>query len=97
MRLREEAGSTVIVYEVEAQIAGRMAQLGGPIIDATAKQLAGKFFSRFGEIVGGAQNQRVRPAKAAPSAVLRSGGAPRRTLPLARLRAAYPWPGYSPP
>ncbi len=32
---------------------GRMAQLGGPIIDATAKQLAGKFFCKFGEIVAG--------------------------------------------
>ena len=30
-----------------------MAQLGGPIIDATAKQLAGRFFSRLGENVGG--------------------------------------------
>jgi uncharacterized protein len=55
VRLREDVGSTLISYEVEAQVGGRMAQLGGPIIDATAKQLAGKFFSRFGEIVGGAK------------------------------------------
>jgi carbon monoxide dehydrogenase subunit G len=55
VRLSEDVGSTLISYEVEAQVGGRMAQLGGPIIDATAKQLAGKFFSRFGEIVGGAQ------------------------------------------
>ena len=55
VRLSEDVGSTLISYEVEAQVGGRMAQLGGPIIDATAKQLAGKFFSRFGEIVGGAK------------------------------------------
>ncbi len=55
VRLSEDAGGTLISYNVDAQVGGRMAQLGGPIIDATAKQLAGKFFSRFGEIVGGAK------------------------------------------
>ena len=54
VRLSEDAGNTLISYGVEAEVGGRMAQLGGPIIDATAKQLAGKFFSRFGEIVGAA-------------------------------------------
>lgn len=70
VRLNEEAGGTLIPYEVEAQVGGRMAQLGGPIIDATAKQLAGKFFSRFGEIVGGevVPAAPVRPAAAAPAA-----------------------------
>jgi len=52
VRLSDEAGGTLVSYHVDAQVGGRMAQLGGPIIDATAKQLAGKFFSRFGEIVG---------------------------------------------
>lgn len=46
-------GGTVVAYEVDAEVGGRMAQLGGPIIDATAKNLAGKFFARFGEVVGG--------------------------------------------
>ena len=55
VRLSEGVGGTLISYDVEAQVGGRMAQLGGPIIDATAKQLAGKFFDRFGEIVGGAK------------------------------------------
>ena len=49
--LSEESGETLLSYEVDAQVGGRLAQLGGPIIDATAKQLAGKFFKRFGEIV----------------------------------------------
>jgi carbon monoxide dehydrogenase subunit G len=53
VQLREDAGNTIISYDVDAEVAGRMAQLGGPILDATAKQLAGKFFSRFGEIVSG--------------------------------------------
>ncbi|WP_454796736.1 CoxG family protein [Novosphingobium lindaniclasticum] len=46
-------GGTLVVYEVEAEVGGRMAQLGGPIIDATARNLAGKFFSKFGDVVTG--------------------------------------------
>jgi carbon monoxide dehydrogenase subunit G len=61
VRLSEDAGSTLISYEVEAQVGGRMAQLGGPIIDATAKQLAGKFFGRFGKIV----DEAAKPAEPA--------------------------------
>jgi uncharacterized protein len=53
VRLSESSDGTLISYDVEAQVGGRMAQLGGPIIDAAAKQLAGKFFSRFGEVVIG--------------------------------------------
>jgi uncharacterized protein len=68
VRLSGDPGSTLIFYEVEAQVGGRMAQLGGPIIDATAKQLAGKFFSRFGEIVGEA----VKPAEPARAKVAAS-------------------------
>ena len=51
VRLSEADGGTLLGYEVDAQVGGRLAQLGGPIIDATAKQLAGKFFTKFGEVV----------------------------------------------
>jgi len=47
-------GGTVVSYTVDAEVGGRMAQLGGPIIDATAKNLAAKFFTKFGEVVSGA-------------------------------------------
>lgn len=53
VRLSDVEGGTLVAYEVDAEVGGRMAQLGGPIIDATAKNLAGKFFGRFGEVVGG--------------------------------------------
>jgi len=61
VRLAEVDGGTLLSYQVDAQVGGRLAQLGGPIIDATAKQLAGKFFTKFGEVVEG-------PAVAAPEA-----------------------------
>jgi hypothetical protein len=77
LRLREDGAGTLIAYEVDAQVGGRMTQLGGPIIDATAKQLAGKFFSRFGEIVSG--ERPVGPASAQLAASSTSTiGAPAR-------------------
>jgi carbon monoxide dehydrogenase subunit G len=50
----ESAGVTILFYEVDAQIGGKLAQLGGRLIDSTAKKLAGEFFASFGEVVGGA-------------------------------------------
>ena len=41
VRLSEDAGNTRVAWDIDVQVGGRMAQLGGPIIDATAKQLAG--------------------------------------------------------
>jgi carbon monoxide dehydrogenase subunit G len=79
VRLSDSAGGTLVSYDVEAQVGGRMAQLGGPIIDATAKQLAGKFFARFGEIVSG-----VKPAEAtsATTSVLAPNASGSQTHPL---------------
>lgn len=64
VRLAAAGNETILSYEVDAEVGGRLAQLGGPIIDATAKQLAGKFFSKFGEVVGGGG---ATPAKTAPA------------------------------
>ena len=43
---------TVLHYDVDAQIGGKLAQLGARLIDFTAKKLAGQFFESFGEVVG---------------------------------------------
>ena len=73
VRLTDDGVGTLLSYSVEAEVGGRMAQLGGPIIDATAKQLAGKFFAKFGEIVAGelpptAQQQPTPSPHALPQA-----------------------------
>jgi carbon monoxide dehydrogenase subunit G len=52
VRLAPAGDGTLLSYDVDAQVGGRLAQLGGPIIDATARQLAGKFFQSFGDLVG---------------------------------------------
>jgi carbon monoxide dehydrogenase subunit G len=45
--------ATLLHYDVDAQIGGKLAQLGSRLIDSTAKKLAGQFFASFGEVVGG--------------------------------------------
>lgn len=49
----EAAGDneTILHYEVNSQIGGKLAQLGGRLIDSTAKKLAGEFFTKFGAVV----------------------------------------------
>jgi hypothetical protein len=63
VRLADDPNGTLLSYEVDAQVGGRLAQLGGPLIDATAKQLAGRFFKRFDEVIVGPP--RVAPAVSA--------------------------------
>ena len=54
MRLEAEGPDvTVLHYDVEAQIGGKLAQLGSRLIDSTARKLAGEFFASFGKVVGG--------------------------------------------
>lgn len=76
VRLTEAADGTLLSYDVEAQVGGRLAQLGGPIIDATAKQLAAKFFRQFGEVVG-------QPPTAVPEAPAAVAEKPAAAAPLA--------------
>ena len=45
---------TILFYDVDAQIGGKLAQLGSRLIDSTAKKLAGELFASFGEVVGSA-------------------------------------------
>jgi len=51
VRLADEGGATRLAYDVDAQVGGKLAQLGGGLIDATAKQMAGTFFKKFAEVV----------------------------------------------
>lgn len=79
VQLAEDPNGTLLSYEVDATVGGRLAQLGGPLIDATAKQLAGKFFKRFGEILlGPAQTAAGASASEVPQAI--AAGEPTRVV-----------------
>jgi carbon monoxide dehydrogenase subunit G len=45
--LTDDGADTLLRYEVNAQVGGKLAQLGARLIDATAKQMADAFFDRF--------------------------------------------------
>jgi carbon monoxide dehydrogenase subunit G len=49
--LTEIDGGTNLNYEVEANIGGKIAQLGARLINGVAKKLADQFFEKFSEAV----------------------------------------------
>ncbi|HDO51943.1 MAG TPA: carbon monoxide dehydrogenase [Rhizobiales bacterium] len=53
IELREEGGATILKYDVTARVGGKLAQLGGRLIDNAARSLAGEFFKNFRKVVGG--------------------------------------------
>jgi uncharacterized protein len=68
--LTDVGGGTLLRYDVEAHVGGKMAQLGSRLIDGVAKGMADKFFASFAEAAGG------RVAPAAPAAGPSVGPAP---------------------
>src|SRR6201992_855137 len=49
--LSDKDGGTLLSYDVEAQIGGKLAQLGQRLINGTAKKLADEFFANFAKAV----------------------------------------------
>ena len=49
--LAEKDGGTLLSYNVEAQIGGKLAQLGQRLINGAAKKLADEFFANFAKAV----------------------------------------------
>ena len=45
--LAEKEGGTLLTYNVEAQIGGKLAQLGQRLVNGAAKKLADQFFAKF--------------------------------------------------
>lgn len=94
IQLQANGAGTLLSYEVDAQVGGRLAQLGGPIIDVTAKQFAAKFFARFGEVIGGAAESAPaktvhEPSRAVPASTHGAPAAPSlsKSFPIAWILA----------
>ena len=47
VRLEEVEGGTKLVYDVEANVGGKIAQLGGRLINGVAKKYTDEFFANF--------------------------------------------------
>lgn len=66
-------GGTRLVWEAEAQVGGKLAQVGSRLVGGAAKRLANEFFNAFSERVGA-----ETPEAPAAAAARTAGNAPRR-------------------
>ncbi len=55
VRLEDAEGGTRLVYDVEAHIGGKIAQLGGRLINGVAKKYADEFFTNFAKVLSPAE------------------------------------------
>lgn len=68
----EDAGAeTVLRYQADAQVGGKLAQIGSRLIKGTAEKMANDFFGKFADVVGGetapVAEKEAPTAEAAPS------------------------------
>lgn len=63
VRLIEDGDATLLSYAVKADVGGKLAQLGGRLINSTAKKLAGDFFRNFAEVVAPPADDEFAPTQ----------------------------------
>jgi hypothetical protein len=59
--LRDDGAATVLSYEVEGSVGGKLAQVGQRLIDGAARKMADDFFAKFGEIVAPGASELLAP------------------------------------
>jgi carbon monoxide dehydrogenase subunit G len=60
VNLAEDGAATLLTYAVQAQVGGKLAQVGSRLIDGVARKMASDFFGRFAAV--------MTPEQAAPAA-----------------------------
>ena len=51
VELAEDGAETILVYNVQASVGGKLAQLGARLIDGTAKKMSDEFFGNFNDLL----------------------------------------------
>jgi len=74
--LTEDGTGTILSYEVDAEVGGKLAQVGGRLIEGTSKKLAGEFFTTFSDLVGNAEAAPDADTAAQPAAAPAAASAP---------------------
>lgn len=54
--LSEDGDATILKYDVDADVGGKLAQIGGRLLEGTSKKLAGEFFDNFEAALKGVEN-----------------------------------------
>ena len=57
IRLSDAGDGTLLVYQAEARVGGKLAQLGSRLVDGFARKMADDFFTRFQEAVEGSAGE----------------------------------------
>ncbi len=63
VNLEDLNGVTKLNYEVEANVGGKIAQVGSRLIDMTAKKMADVFFGKFSELISSKEISRETKTK----------------------------------
>ena len=74
--LTDEDGKTRLVYDAEAQLGGKIAQLGGRLVSGVANKVADQFFEEFGRQVTGAPAEVQAKAPTTIAATAKRGKLP---------------------
>ena len=59
VKLEEIGNGTKLIYEVEANVGGKIAQVGSRLIDMTAKKMADIFFGNFSDLISSEKTSQV--------------------------------------
>ena len=86
-----ETGATALTYMVNAQIGGKLAQIGSRLVDGAAAKLADDFFARFAERVAPTPAPTPVEIVAASAPAQPSGGNYARWIALAVIAAIVAW------
>jgi hypothetical protein len=67
VKLTDDGGVTVLTYEANGTVGGKLAQIGSRLIDSTARKMADDFFTKFAEAVGGPAEAAEAPEAEVPA------------------------------
>lgn len=84
--LADAPGGTLLRYDVEATVGGKMAQLGSRLVDGVAKSMADKFFGSFAALAAAAGAEAEASQSAAEAVAAKP--APQSQAPAARPAAS---------
>ena len=59
VKLEDNEKGTNLIYEVEANVGGKIAQVGSRLIDMTAKKMADVFFGKFSDLISTEKDESV--------------------------------------
>ena len=81
VNLEEDGAGTILRYTADAQVGGKLAQIGSRLIDGTAKKLADEFFEAFAAKVGGMAGPAASGPAEAAAATAVAGAVPASPAP----------------